>query len=562
MPYLLSPRPAERRERRPSLIDVDLDPAQRRAVERPPGGAMLVLGEAGHGKTTVALHRLAHLYKAARGRFRAAVVVPHEGLVRLLQPLVTRLGVDVPVATYDAWAKRQARRAFGDLPRREARACLPGVRRVKRDPALRTLLAEMARRPPGRIDDDEDAPPPRTRAHAHRGDLQHLFGDRRLVERVARASKQGIGAHAVEQTLEHSRVQFSERGEEAYSYVDAARLVTLDARSLDAGTPDEDAGSVDVEDYAVLFELDRLRAVRKGLRPTRPRAYDCLVLDEAQEFAPLELALLGRSLAPGGTLVVAGDADQQTDPAACFESWPATMAELSAPAYERVVLEVGYRCPPEVVALVKALREGRPLEREAPLVRFGDEASLIAWVAAEAERLERLDETASVAVVARSPLLARRIAAGLRGVVPCRLVLDGAFVPHRGVDVTVVDQVKGLEFDAVIVADADEDTYPNTPEARRALYVALTRACHTFALACVGAPSPLLRRAKGGQTPALQPDPPFERAEPPEPAEPLAPLVVPGPSSPQAARAPSDPARAITTNHFIGVLRSMDTLLR
>src|SRR6267154_1773970 len=35
-----------------------LDPAQQRAVDLPPGGAVLLLGEAGAGKTTVALHRV------------------------------------------------------------------------------------------------------------------------------------------------------------------------------------------------------------------------------------------------------------------------------------------------------------------------------------------------------------------------------------------------------------------------------------------------------------------------------------------------------------------------
>jgi DNA helicase-2/ATP-dependent DNA helicase PcrA len=61
---VVSPRPPGARKRPRSLIDVDLDPAQRGAAERAPGGAMLILGEAGHGKTTVALHRLAHLYKS------------------------------------------------------------------------------------------------------------------------------------------------------------------------------------------------------------------------------------------------------------------------------------------------------------------------------------------------------------------------------------------------------------------------------------------------------------------------------------------------------------------
>jgi DNA helicase II / ATP-dependent DNA helicase PcrA len=317
-----SPRPPALRVRRRSLIEVELDPAQRDAVQRPGGSAMLVLGEAGHGKTTVALHRLAHLYHSCATDFRAVVIVPHAGLERLLQRLVTRMGADVNVVSYDRWARWQARRAFGDIPTRESVAVPAGVLRLKRARELRTLLRQLAVLPPMRIDDDEDAPPPPTRALAQRGDLQHLFGDGTRMRWLAKAC--GAPASHVAAILEHTHVQFLLRGEDEYAHVDADRLVALDHRSLDAGTAAENAASVDPEDYAVLFELDRLRAVQRGVPPVRPRRFDCIVVDEAQEFAPLELTLIRRSLSRGGTLVVAGDADQQTDPAAGFLGWPAT----------------------------------------------------------------------------------------------------------------------------------------------------------------------------------------------------------------------------------------------
>jgi DNA helicase II / ATP-dependent DNA helicase PcrA len=487
---ILSPRPAELHERPRSLIDVELDPAQRAAAERPPGGALLVLGEAGHGKTTVALHRLAYLYKTAGARFRAVVLVPHVGLERLLQPLVTHLGADVSVQCYERWARRQARRAFGDIPRRESVGVGSGVLRIKRDAALPVLLRELALLPPGRIDNDEDAPPPQTKAHAQRGDLQHLFGDGERMRRLAQLS--GIPASAVAAVLEHTHVQFMDRTETAYAHVDAERLVSLDAQSLDAGTPDENTASIDSEDYAVLFELDRLRALHNGLRPTRPRRYDCIVLDEAQEFAPLELTLIGRSLARGGTLVVAGDADQQTDPAAGFQDWAASMRALHALRYDSVTLDIGYRCPPPIAAFARALRNGSTAPASVPLVQFREPGALVDWLVAEAAQLEDQDPTASVCIIARSREPARQIAAALRGRVPCKLVLDGEFVFHRGVDVTTLDQVKGLEFDFVIVPDASANSYPATPEARRALYVAATRARYQLALACTSEPSPLL----------------------------------------------------------------------
>jgi DNA helicase IV len=157
---VLVPRPRDARVR----AEVALDPKQRAAVELAPDRSLLVLGEAGYGKTTVAIHRLAHLFHAARGPFRAAVIVPSEGLARMIQPMLVRLGVDVNVQTYDRWARRQARRAFADVPRRESKDASAAVVRVKRERALAVAIAEIAGRDPGVRDDDRDAKRVRSKA--------------------------------------------------------------------------------------------------------------------------------------------------------------------------------------------------------------------------------------------------------------------------------------------------------------------------------------------------------------------------------------------------------------
>ncbi len=494
---LFTPRPLAARRSEPSLIDVALDAAQRTAVERAPGRALLVLGEAGHGKTTVALHRVAHLWSASPTPLRAAVVVPTEGLARMLQPLLRRLGVDVEALTYDRWAGALARRAFRRLPR-ESDATPPSVMRLKRHPALRLALEELATREAGRIDDERDAPA-RARARVTRGDLQHLFGDGALLERVARAGT--LPQLCVSDTLERTRVQFSPTAEEEWAHVtDRQRLVAVDHRALDEATATESARTVDVEDYAVLFELDRLRAAVRTEPAFAPKApYDVLMIDEAQELAPLELALLGRTVKAGGTLIVAGDAHQQTDPSSVFGGWEATMRELGFPDHDTVQLEIGYRCPPDVVALARTILEPAPalLGPVATGVHaFRDAATLHGWLASGVHELLRRDRRASVAVVCRSPLTARRVAGALRAAqVPARLVFDGHFLPRGPVQVSLVAGVKGLEFDFVVVPDAGAIDYPDEPAARRALYVAVTRARHEVALACVGTPSPLVPAA-------------------------------------------------------------------
>ena len=59
-------------------------------------------------------------------------------------------------------------------------------------------------------------------------------------------------------------------------------------------------------------------------------------------------------------------------------------------------------------------------------------------------------------------------------------------------DVVDVDQVKGLEFDYVVIIEANAFAYPDTPHHQRLLHVAATRAVHQLWLTCVGTPSPLL----------------------------------------------------------------------
>jgi hypothetical protein len=194
---VLTPRSRAAR-RTTSIQDIVLDPAQRAAVEQPAGNALLILGEAGHGKTTVAIHRLAHLWKSSSTPLRAAVIVPTEGLAASLQPMLRQLGVDLEVMTYDRWASLQARRAFRRLPR-ESESTPPSVMRLKRHPELRSALAELANREPGRIDNDMEVAAPPANVLATRGDLQHgpcLRHLHHLAERRAGFVVTGLRHHA------------------------------------------------------------------------------------------------------------------------------------------------------------------------------------------------------------------------------------------------------------------------------------------------------------------------------------------------------------------------------
>ena len=80
------------------------------------------------------------------------------------------------------------------------------------------------------------------------------------------------------------------------------------------------------------------------------------------------------------------------------------------------------------------------------------------------------------------------------------LVRDQRFSFAAGIEITEIADVKGLEFDYVVLLEASAAHYADTPAARRGLLVGATRAIHQLWLTSVATPSPLLRDASGKVT--------------------------------------------------------------
>lgn len=456
-PLLIAPRPPEKRV---EAGPIELDPRQAEVVACPAGRALLVLGEAGFGKTTVALHRVARLVAEGMAPNRILMLVPTRGLVRLSKVLLERLDVyGVRVFTIDAWMLAEARATIKGLPAADSEDGTAATLRLKRHPALRAELTRMAKR----------------KAATKRKDLLTLFGDGKAMAAVI--ARAGLPAHTQDELLEHTRVQFSKTTEEAHAHVDASRLATLDGARIDEGTTFGDANSMDAEDAAVLLELAHLRG-----EPVRAE-WRHVVLDEAQELSPIELSVIGRARAPGGTLTVAGDEAQQTDDTACFPGWEEAMRELGAPDHQRTVLLESHRCPPAVEAYARAL-----VGRGPPV---GPSDQVVEWRASSAcartrrlgDELTRLladDRSLTIGVVCRTVTAARAVALELSRARQVRLALEGDFDFLPGVVVTTVAEIKGLEMDVIIVPD--HHAYGDDVESRRALYVAVTRAMHQVVL--------------------------------------------------------------------------------
>jgi DNA helicase-2/ATP-dependent DNA helicase PcrA len=204
------------------------------------------------------------------------------------------------------------------------------------------------------------------------------------------------------------------------------------------------------------------------------------------------------------SLTLAGDTQQNLMEQSGFTSWGDFLGQLGIPGTEVETLRVSYRSSREVIDFAldvlgdlredeeppEAPRSGPPVE----LFRFTDRGACVAFLSDALRRLADEEPLASVAVLTPDPDLSLVYHEGLvaSDVPRVRLVVNQEFTFAPGIEVTEIEQVKGLEFDYVIVVDVTDDHYPNAASARRKLHVAATRAVHQLWLTSVGTPATLV----------------------------------------------------------------------
>jgi DNA helicase-2/ATP-dependent DNA helicase PcrA len=262
---------------------------------------------------------------------------------------------------------------------------------------------------------------------------------------------------------------------------------------------------LDVEDDALILLLHQgLRGplTRAGMA-REPIVYEHILVDEAQDLSPVELAVVLGTSSKAKSVTLSGDVQQRVLLDNGFSDWNTVLGELGFAHIEIEPLKLSYRSTSQIVDFSRyvlgplaspdapeATRTGAPVE----LFRFGHIGDAVAFLAETLRELVQSEPGASVAVIARFPEQADAYYDGLkRGEVPnLRRVAEQDFTFRPGVDVTDVRQVKGLEFDYVILVEATDSAYPDDDEARHLLHVGATRAAYQLWVTVSGKPSPLL----------------------------------------------------------------------
>jgi DNA helicase-2/ATP-dependent DNA helicase PcrA len=455
-----------------------IDPDQFELITRASAGFLVIRGVAGSGKTTVALHRVAYLAfeDPLIDGPDTMVVVFSRALRNFVGHVLPSLGLEkVTILSYREWAALERKRHFPRVPTAQREDTPSLVQRLKLHPALGTALERFVELTPGE--------PTWERAFE---DWAGVLREGKLLEQVAEQVAPGaFSAKEIASFVDWHR----ERLDEVYA----------------AMSGDEHAqAELDPEDDALLLRAWQLRVGPLRGPGKRPIQLRHVVIDEVQDFSPMEVSVLLGCLSPGAGITLAGDTQQHVMGHSGFTSWTEFFKHLGVPGAEIETLRVAYRSSRAIVEFATQLlgdlfeeeevpettREGPPVE----LFRFGDRGECVAFLADALRELAGAEPLASVAVLTPSSTVS---AAYFEGLERCelprlRLVRDQDFSFAAGVEVTEIEEVKGLEFDYVILVEADAVSYPETSESRRLLHVGATRAIHQLWLTTVGTPSPLV----------------------------------------------------------------------
>lgn len=453
-----------------------IDPAQFELISRPSGGFLVIRGSAGSGKTTVALHRIAYLAYADPeiDSERTLFVVFSHGLRNYVSHVLPALGVEqARVVTFHTWASEQRRRHFPELPS-EPRPDTPAkVQWLKLHPGVAAALTRHIQETPG----------PRTPAQALDDWASVLTRPNLLRECCTERGEPDISASDIRQLTDWCQ----RRNEELFGWL---------------GRDPESDAALDAEDNALLLRAWQLRVGPLRHRSERPLRFRHVAIDEVQDFAPIEVQVLLDCLDRRRSITLAGDTQQHVMENSGFTSWSSFLEHLGVPGTSVETLRISYRSTREIVdfslSLLGDLREddeppdapraGPPVE----LFRFTDRGACVAFLTDALRDLTRDEPLASVAILTPSSESSANYYAGmLRGELDnLRLVANQDFTFAPGIEITEIEQAKGLEFDYVILVDVSALPFPDTPAARRLLHVGATRAVHQLWLTCVGTPSP------------------------------------------------------------------------
>ncbi|PFB95926.1 DNA helicase UvrD [Bacillus cereus] len=251
-----------------------------------------------------------------------------------------------------------------------------------------------------------------------------------------------------------------------------------------------------VEDLpALIYIHHRITGIEIGQK------FHHVVIDEAQDFSPFQVYVL-KEITLGNSFTILGDLSQAIYDYQGIEDWNAFKEVFQETGYYE--LTRSYRSTKEIIEFANEIIRNAeiPVGLATPVFRSGEDVKVIRAEDQFTEVLQTVqhlqnEDVKTIAVIGRTDDECRDIYEKLTNAgLTVNFIEADQSKYEGGISVVPVYLAKGLEFDAVLLIDVDEEHYKNTKHDAKLLYVGCTRSLHDLWIFYSGEASPLIKELK------------------------------------------------------------------
>jgi len=445
---------------------------------------MVIQGVAGSGKTSIALHRIAFLLYHFRDRItsdQVMILSPNRTFSQFIAQVLPELGED-PVTEWTIDEFGQTLSGIREVPSRfheiealylnehsqlsERISYLSSKQCVEN---LKEYLREFERFIPQTItigDYDYDAEYILKRYKAYK--KKPIYERFRLI---AEDILENLRSRPFQPKQKPTKKQLFNRLKKMFNYSTSTKL-------YHHFLAEQNFSIKKMVSYSDLFPIIYIRLFIEGIDEFSQIRY--LIIDEMQDYTPIQYEVFKKLFSCPVLLI--GDFTQSLT---TINEMNLGELQVCYPKAQSIFLTKSYRSTYEIISCAKKIIDDQTIE---PVLRHGREpqkrvvhsrAEEISSIIEITEQL-RDEGLTTIALITKTLSRANEWLELLkeRGI-DCGIIADESTNLQEHLFICPLVQSKGLEFDAVIIVDADEENYPDLL-GKQQLFVAATRAMHAL----------------------------------------------------------------------------------
>lgn len=221
-----------------------------------------------------------------------------------------------------------------------------------------------------------------------------------------------------------------------------------------------------------------------------------VVIDEAQDYYPLQYEIFNL-LFSNAKFTILGDMKQTLAKKEDISFYEQIQKILTKKKSSLIMLDKSFRCTNEILNFsLKFIEQSSQIKSfnrngDSPKVYIADNSEIFIDEIVKEIKLCQEKGFQSICLICKTEKNSTYLFNKIKHKLDIQLIKNGSVSDLQGVFILPVYMSKGLEFDTVLICDADSQNYHDEDD-KNLLYVACTRALHKLSLFCENEVSPLI----------------------------------------------------------------------